>query len=173
MSRTLSEEEIRDWQHCSTEPEGKVINWDTAELVINNLNMSEVDRRETCLKTTTDTNYVGYTTERSLRGAQKFCKNLGGKFAVSRDRLSLNEISRVSAEMYNVSLSSCLKNWIYTGFHKTSDNWVDVNTGETMRWNDWSQVYHTKNKDKKCIIQFSDTGKIFNYYCDIKFCPVC
>ena len=169
--RILTEEEVTDWQHCRGEPEGAVITWHTAHLNITDLNIADVDRNETCLRT--GTSYVGYTLKKSFRDTLKFCENLGGKFAVSRDQQSLNEISTVlSSNLSQVTnrISRCSK-LIYAGFKKISDDWVDVNTGEIMTWNNWIKGFPKENQE--CIIQNWSTGKIFTYNCDRAYCPRC
>ena len=176
--RLLSHQEIRDWQHCRKEPEGRVLTWEKAELDINGLNISDVNRSETCLKTTIGTNYIGYNLKKDFHGMEKFCENIGGKFAVSRDKQSFEEISRVlNKSLSRVSDVNCSLllggSYIYTGFKRNNKEWISVVTGQTMSWETWTDKFPKERPDFDCIIQDLSTGNIQDSECHYHVCPIC
>ena len=173
--RILTEEEIRQWHHCRTEPEGKVINWDTAELNINNLDTSEVDREQTCLKTAIGTDYISYGFHKYFLNSDRFCVNIGGRFAFPKDPQNYVEIrKKMTAVSLDDSATICQHpKYIYTQFKRFNGDWLDSNTGAPMVWDNWKQGFPNEKEDFDCVIQDLQTGKLENSNCKRPLCPVC
>ena len=173
--RILSVQEIKEWQYCRTEPEGKVINWDTADLIMSAMNVSQLNGKETCLKTPAEKKYISFNIGRNFDETGRFCRNIGGAFAVARDEQSSEEISRTFGQ-------TCQgRRMFFTGFKRMSEDsdWLDIITGETLRRHNWTE--DTNKKDFDCIVQNVSSGELSNSYCSyivntteiIALCPVC
>ena len=167
--RVLSEQEMKDWEHCRDDPGGAVISWQTAEINTENLLVSHLDREEMCLKNRTGKTYSRFNKKRNFHQTEKFCANVGGRqFTVHQQ--SYREISSVNdKEMFK----DCAP-FFFTGFQMKDNTWIDVNNGESLTWGNWIDGDPQDNKRFDCILQLFDTGKIFNSFCaDSSVCPIC
>ena len=156
--RILTAEEIRDWQFCRTKPGEISINWDTAELHVNLMEISDVDKTETCLKKPAEKNYVAFTVGRTLDESVIFCKGLGGELAVIRDEESAREIGEVCPTLTH----------ILTGFRREEGGqWTDVVKGEKLRWTNWASGNPRAGKRFGCQVLRRSTGELEIFACEI------
>ena len=163
--RILTAEEIRDWQFCRTKPGEISINWDTAELHVNLMEISDVDKTETCLKTPAEKNYVAFSVGRTLEQSVIFCKSLGGELAVIRDEESAREIGEVCPTQLKKLL---------TGFRRgEGGQWTDVVTGERSRWTNWASGFPIAGKRFGCQFFRRSDGAFENSMCVTYPCSVC
>ena len=171
-SRILSDQEIEDWALCRADIEGKRLNWEKLELVINKVNISELPRNETCLSYPKKLHYIGFNIKKNFDETEKFCQNIGGRLAVTRDQQSLAEISEEFAETCELGYD-----WLYSGYVDQEEvgRWSDLLTGETMPWTNWAPGYPLRYPASTldCAVHDLLTGSLRNSHRSELSCPVC
>ena len=107
---------------------GRRLTWEKVELVVN---ISELPRNKTCLNNPKELRYIGFDIKKNFDDTVKFCRNIGGRIAVTRDQQRLEEISQVFSEKCQQG-----SDWFYSGYVDTeeTERLSDVITGETMPW---------------------------------------
>ena len=193
-SRVLTEQEVSDWQHCRRDLEDPLLAWHSAQLNVYKLNISKIERRHTCLKPVpVETDYVGYSIQRSFHSTKRLCASIGGEIALSRDEESFSRISGlVERNLSRVSPHECLR-LIWSGHEKEDGVWREGG-GQVMTWQDWEGGFPVDRPRYDCIQQDLETGRILkdndnnnknnsgkirNAYCSWSaklswpICPVC
>ena len=180
-SRRLSDEEMKYWSSCKSGLTGDVISWETAQLTVNELNISDILKEEVCPEKTKMKEYIGFNFKINFYNTDKFCRNIGGDFAVIRDEQSLREIPRIFKDTCDSG-----GKFLYAGFikdHERSD-WVDVTTGETMPWTDWVKDKPLNLPGFDCVLYNASVQHLYNAsseaqpalvnrMCSGLWCPVC
>ena len=81
-SRRLSVQETRSWALCRDQQEGDLVSWQEVKLEIKGLNVTRIERRETCLEEPVRGRYVGFDLKMTFFETKKFCENMGGSILV-------------------------------------------------------------------------------------------
>ena len=170
-SRALTDQEIGDWQHCKKDPEGITLSWDNLQFTVRGLNVSEIDRNETCREEGTK-KFIASDRTIGFDKTERLCRALGGEIAVARDPESLERMSRAFE-------ASCQEGEeeFYGGYRREDlhSPWTDVVTGDMMGWTNWdhSCPFDWYDDDLCAISYQNSSGKFCDADCSMKLCPVC
>ena len=121
--RVLNHKEISDWTSCQTETEGNVLNWETARLNVTELNVSQIERNETCYQKK-DSTYLAFHHRLDFDATIRFCQNIGGIMAVLDGAQAYQDIKTAVDEVEP-------EEGFFTGFtdREKAGEWVSATTG--------------------------------------------
>ena len=176
---------MRAWHHCHLTPQGRVISWETAVLDIKHLNMSHLDRRETCLNTSQDKNHiVAFNLLRSFPEARRLCQNIGGEIAVASDQNSSEIMTRECEQNCKANVYSTwfrMPTKFYNGVIRDDHgNIVNVVSGEsTKEWYSDKPLLQSQDDSlltphsRACITQ-STANHMWRFsQCTERYSPIC
>ena len=89
------------------------MSWGTAELEVNVLTSSSVNRSLTCLRAD-QTKYLAFNTMKTFHDTGKFCASVGGRMAVAEDSKTFDLMNQT------FSLIGGGHVYFYSGHHKDS-----------------------------------------------------
>ena len=118
--------------------------------------------------------YIRYSFLKNLHESEKFCLNFGGRYAFPKDPEHYKEIQKKISKVSLGAFSIICKRYIYTGFKRHNDEWIDTVTGAPLTWDNWEEGFPKEKSDYDCVIQNLRNGKIENANCNVEtLCPYC
>ena len=94
---------------------GNIMDWNSMELKINELEIIELDKQEVCLQRDSKKEIQGFWVKKNFDSTVRLCRNFGGEMAVAEDRESFTAMVMT----YNKTCQdSGTWNQFYSGYHK-------------------------------------------------------
>ena len=165
-SRVLTEEEILSWSLCERDISGKVLSWEESILNITLVTEETIDRQRMCFKPKTGSKMVGFRIKKSFDETVRFCQSIGGNISVARDQKTVDKIVEIFTE-------SCAPDTeiIHSGYSDTNSEgvWVDVVTGQSMKWIHWADLNPTNYTHEDCAFYNMTERAFFDGFCSKVF----
>ena len=159
---------IEKWSECEIDKEGDFLKWSTSEI---NLVDVIVENNDEPLKCRSENQIIVSQYVLELVKTIKFCKKLGGKVAVARDKSGLD---RMIAAVNDYP--EC-KGQFFAGYSDRDQegNWTDINTGEPLTWEYWApgEPDNHAKQDQDCAVYDPLIKQIKDKACKSKYCPIC
>ena len=159
---------MKKWSLCQSDEEGDYLKWSTSEMKLTNVKVI-VDYE--MLKCKSENKLIVSQYLLDLEETLDFCKKVGGKVAVAKDRTSLQEMINVVK-----NFPECQEQF-FAGYSDRDQegNWTDINTGESMTWEYWApeEPDNFAKMDQDCAVYDPLKDKIKDKLCKIPFCPIC
>ena len=166
-------ETLLSWTKCESHEKGDIVNWNEDSWVTwggvfeNEMEISEICQHQGKIYTTL------FPLQRTAEESLDLCEALGGEIAVARNKddikrmidLVQEEPEHCPVKHGNVVLAG------YTDIEKEGE-FVDMNTGEGMEWDDWGDGQPNDSGGEDCIALIDD-GVMNDKRCELKMCTIC
>ena len=160
---------LQKWSVCESDEEGDYLKWSTSEMKLINV---EVLVNNEILKCKSENKLIVSPYILNLEETIDFCRKIGGKVAVAKDRSSLEEMIHAVKDY-----PECQGQFLAGYSDRDQEgNWTDINTGEPMTWEHWDQGEpdNFAKMDQDCAgYEPEPVEKIKDSSCRNQLCPIC
>ena len=167
--RILSEKERRNWSSCTGNTEnGDFLDWYNATIEKSpEIDEIEENINEVC-EGPKSSKHIAFNHSLAFEESVKFCENVGGILAVSRDQASIEDMK--DALMKVKSVNPNCSNEVFSGYWKKDGHYENIHfQGKEVNLT----IKDTYSAFDDCVLVNLISGDLVYERCKIKKCPIC